>query len=183
MSSYSKNAVWWHWWFQVPTQYLIRTNGGRRMVGQEEWQRFLWLQLNVVTSYSIPRRVNNHQQNEGEWRANLPLAITTPSTPSSSSTQSASYRLLYRGALSLPDSHLTLDGITFCAHIETPSKNRHAPKTPNGSSHYNDSSLLKNPLALALESMRGRPTLRLIGTVRLSDVCMDESGGFLMWVS
>jgi hypothetical protein len=53
-------------------------------------------------------------------------------------------RLLYRGALSLPDSHLLLDGLTFTGN-------------PG-----NDTSLLENPLALALESMRGRPTLRFL---------------------
>ncbi|KAF8633083.1 hypothetical protein AX17_004684 [Amanita inopinata Kibby_2008] len=93
---------------------------------------------------------------------------------------SSAYRFLYRGALSLPDSHLTLDGITFCARIDTPSKNRHAPRTPGGSSVANDASLLENPLALALESMRGRPTLRFVGTVKLSDVWIDESGGVFM---
>ncbi|KAF8622938.1 hypothetical protein AX15_006615 [Amanita polypyramis BW_CC] len=108
----------------------------------------------------------------------LPLTNTTPPTPPSCST-SSSYRLLYRGALSLPDSNLTLDGITFCACIDTPSKNRHSSQTPNGSHHSSDS-LLKNPLALALESMRGRPTLRFVGRVRLSDVWMDKSGGVLM---
>ncbi|KAF9012632.1 hypothetical protein BDQ17DRAFT_1387292 [Cyathus striatus] len=56
------------------------------------------------------------------------------------------YRLLYRGALSLPDSHLLLDGLTFAARLDSPSKHN---------------SLLENPLALALESMRGRPSLRL----------------------
>ena len=86
-------------------------------------------------------------------------------TPSSSSTQPPSYRLLYRGALSLPDSHLLLDGLTFAAKLDdTPSK-------------HHTFNLLQNPLALALESMRGRPTLRFMGVVHLSDVYVDESGG------
>lgn len=59
-------------------------------------------------------------------------------------------RLLYRGALSLPDSHLLLDGLTFTGHAA------------------NDASLLQNPLALALESMRGRPTLRFLGVRKLN---------------
>ncbi|KAH6910335.1 hypothetical protein BKA70DRAFT_1272802 [Coprinopsis sp. MPI-PUGE-AT-0042] len=79
------------------------------------------------------------------------MGIVTPSKPPSS------YRLLYRGALSLPDSHLLLDGLTFSACLESPSK------------HTKSYSLLENPLALALESMRGRPSLRFLGVVKLSD--------------
>ncbi|KAF9477878.1 hypothetical protein BDN70DRAFT_79522 [Pholiota conissans] len=74
-----------------------------------------------------------------------------------------SYRLLYRGALSLPDSLLPLDGLTFAARLDSPSK--------QSTFH-----LLENPLALALESMRGRPTLRWMGVVNLKDVYLDESG-------
>ncbi|KAF5355131.1 hypothetical protein D9756_005564 [Leucocoprinus leucothites] len=84
-------------------------------------------------------------------------------TPSSSSV-TANYRLLYRGALSLPDSYLLLDGLTFSARLESPMK------------HH----LLENPLALALESMRGRQSLRFLGTVKLSDVWLDESGNVEM---
>ena len=80
-----------------------------------------------------------------------------------------SYRLLYRGALSLPDSLLLLDGLTFAVRLNSPSKH----------STFN---LLQNPLALALESMRGRPSLRFLGTVFLRDVWMDESGGVEMYV-
>lgn len=84
------------------------------------------------------------------------LTSTTTSTPSR--TQNT-HRLLYRGALSLPDSHLLLDGLSFIADTRigySPSVN-----------------LLENPLALALESMRGRPSLHLLGTEKLSDVCLD----------
>ena len=81
-----------------------------------------------------------------------------------------SYRLLYRGALSLPDSLLLLDGLTFAVRLNSPSK----PSAFN---------LLENPLALALESMRGRPSLRFLGTVFLRDVWMDESGGVEMYVN
>jgi len=76
-------------------------------------------------------------------------------TPSAS----ANYRLLYRGSLSLPDSYISLDGLTFSARLESPMK------------HH----LLENPLALALESMRGRQSLRFVGTVKLGDVWLDET--------
>ncbi|KAJ6631401.1 hypothetical protein B0H10DRAFT_492540 [Mycena sp. CBHHK59/15] len=83
-------------------------------------------------------------------------------TPPRPTTQ---YRLLYRGALSLPDSHILLDGLTFAARLDNPS-----------SGH----DLLQNPLALALESMRGRPSLRLRGQTKLKDIWMDETGGITM---
>ena len=95
--------------------------------------------------------------------------VVSASTPSSSSF-SPSFRLLYRGALALPDSFLLLDGLTFVARLETPSK----------ASAF---ALMENPLALALESMRGRPSLRFLGTVRMSDLWLDGSGGVEMWVS
>ena len=95
-----------------------------------------------------------------------PIAATNSTPPK---TNSSPYRLLYRGALSLPDSHLLLDGLTFVAKLETLSKNNH---------------LLENPLALALESMRGRPSLRLMGVVQLKDdsLWLDESGGIELFV-
>jgi hypothetical protein len=70
----------------------------------------------------------------------------------------------------LPDSLLLLDGLTFAARLDSPSK--------QSTFH-----LLENPLALALESMRGRPTLRHLGIVNLKDVYLDESGGVEMYVS
>lgn len=85
------------------------------------------------------------------------------SSPSASTSSTPAPRLLYRGGLSLPDSHITLDGLTFYAPHHSPSKLR------------ND--LLGNPLALALETMRGRPTLRLMGTLKLNDIWLDASGG------
>ena len=81
-----------------------------------------------------------------------------PSTPSRTRTTSNN-RLLYRGALSLPDSDLLLDGLSFVAessHGFTPSNK-----------------LLQDPFALALESMRGRPSLRLLGTEKLERVRLD----------
>ena len=79
----------------------------------------------------------------------------------STSTPAPTHRLLYRGALSLPDSHLLLDGLSFCATLA----DADAP-----------AALLHNPLALALESMRGRPSLRLVGTALLADVWLDAEG-------
>jgi hypothetical protein len=46
-------------------------------------------------------------------------------------------------------------------------------------------SLLENPLALALESMRGRPTLRFLGTMKLGNDeggWVDYSGGVCLCV-
>lgn len=104
----------------------------------------------------------------------LTIAVTnptpprpTPSSPLSKQTPSKSptptFRLLYRGSLSLPDSHLLLDGLTFAARLDATTSNAGI-------------NLLQNPLALALESMRGRPTLRFMGVTKLKDVWMDESG-------
>jgi hypothetical protein len=62
---------------------------------------------------------------------------------------------------------MVLDGLTFAARLDSPSK--------QSTFH-----LLENPLALALESMRGRPSLRHMGTVNLKDVYMDESGSVEM---
>jgi len=102
------------------------------------------------------------------------LLGASAATPTKSTTNTkgaaAPYRLLYRGALSLPDSLLLLDGLTFAARLDSPSK--------QSTFH-----LLENPLALALESMRGRPTLRHLGIVNLKDVYIDESGGVEMYVS
>ncbi|KAI3608499.1 hypothetical protein WG66_000869 [Moniliophthora roreri] len=78
------------------------------------------------------------------------------------SPNKSTYRLLYRGALSLPDSHLYLDGITFSARLDA------------------GHNLFENPLALALESMRGRPALRFMGVTSMKDIHIDDSGGILM---
>ncbi|TFK67442.1 hypothetical protein BDN72DRAFT_822415 [Pluteus cervinus] len=100
-------------------------------------------------------------------RSNVTPKAHTPFTPAftPSGSTSATYRLLYRGALSLPDSHLTLDGLTFFARFE---------------SQAAEHELLENPLALSLESMRGRPSLTFQGTVKMSEVWIDESGGIEM---
>ncbi|RDB24975.1 hypothetical protein Hypma_007429 [Hypsizygus marmoreus] len=95
------------------------------------------------------------------------ISFTNPTPPRPAELPTSAYRLLYRGALSLPDSHLLLDGLTFAARLDSPSKHNH---------------LLQNPLALALESMRGRPSLRFMGAVKLDDdnLWLDESGGIEM---
>ena len=122
-----------------------------------------------------------------------PVGLSTPTssstsdahTPGSSGKGTESlYRLLYRGALSLPDSYLQLDGIAFSARLP----NRHVSTlqdSPSCSLSRADSSakeLMYNPLALALESMRGRQSLRFKGTVCLQDVWMDDTGDVYMWV-
>ena len=108
----------------------------------------------------------------------------SPIPASSASPSSGSYRLLYRGALSLPDSHILLDGLTFSARL--PGNIRQLPCDSPSSLPSSDSlvrGLIHNPLALALESMRGRPSLRFKGTVRLKDIWMDETGEVYMWVT
>lgn len=77
----------------------------------------------------------------------------------------SSHRLLYRGALALPDSHLLLDGLSFVADITSRSDN-----------------LLENPLALALESMRGRPSLAFLGTENLKDIWLDPSSEINVYI-
>ncbi|KAI0800339.1 hypothetical protein C8Q74DRAFT_1190747 [Fomes fomentarius] len=70
------------------------------------------------------------------------------------------HRLLYRGSLSLPDSHLLLDGLSFTVKL--------------GDAHSSPA-LLNNTLALTLESLRGLP-LHLIGTVRMKDTWIEPLG-------
>ena len=70
-----------------------------------------------------------------------------------------SHRLLFRGSLSVPDSRLLLEGFSFTVPIDN---------TRSPSVH-----LLQNPLALSLESMRGR-SLALSGTTRVDAVLLDK---------
>ncbi len=77
------------------------------------------------------------------------------STPSKA--LAPSHRLLYRGSLSLPDSHLLLDGLSL---------------TVKTAETHGCPDLLNNTLALTLESLRGLP-LHLIGTVRVKDVWIE----------
>ena len=118
-----------------------------------------------------------------------PLGLSTPAsdahTPASASKPSADvpYRLLYRGALSLPDSYLQLDGVAFSARL--PSRHPSSTLQDSPSCARSDAAareLMYNPLALALESMRGRQSLRFKGTVRLQDVWTDDSGDVYMYV-
>ena len=87
-------------------------------------------------------------------------STTSDTTPSRAKNPGSNpHRLVYRGALSLPDSYLLLDGLSFVADARVgykPSVN-----------------LLENPLALALETMRGRPSLHLLGTEKLDDIWLD----------
>ena len=97
------------------------------------------------------------------------------STAASNASTSAatSHRLLYRGALELPDSYMTLDGLSFTLSLgPVSSGNSTVTSTPSGKSNLD---LLENPLALALESMRGRPTLQFLGETKISDVRVDGS--------
>ncbi|KAF9647751.1 hypothetical protein BDM02DRAFT_2524128 [Thelephora ganbajun] len=103
--------------------------------------------------------------------------MLTDASNASTSTV-ANHRLLYRGALELPDSYMVLDGLSFTLALDfVPSAlggqgNPTVTSTPSGKSKLG---LLENPLALALESMRGRPTLQLLGTTRIEDVHIDGS--------
>ena len=87
----------------------------------------------------------------------LPPSAFSPSPPRSYKQY---HRLLYRGSLSLPDSDLVLEGIILTAHLQPTSS----------------ASLLESPLALALESMRGRPSSRLVSIVNVSDVHYECTG-------
>ena len=86
--------------------------------------------------------------------------MPTDSTAVRSSPQRSHARLLYRGALSLPDSNLLLDGLTFT--IDLPSSDAPAART-----------LLETPLPLALESLRGQTSIRFIDIVDLHDLVCD----------
>ncbi|KAH7107361.1 hypothetical protein BKA62DRAFT_683137 [Auriculariales sp. MPI-PUGE-AT-0066] len=93
-----------------------------------------------------------------------PMAISPGPSRASTSTLPqptppraiAQHRLIYRGALALPDSNMRLDGIAFTAKIP--------PQSPH--------TLLESPIPLALELLRGRP-LCLIGVIPLRDVKLD----------
>ncbi len=61
---------------------------------------------------------------------------------------------------------MLLDGLTFFA----------------STSQSPEKALLENPLALALESMRGRPSLRFLGLVATKDLYIDYSGNVSVYV-
>ena len=71
-----------------------------------------------------------------------------------------SHRLLFRGSLSVTDSRLLLEGLSFTVPID----NTRSPSI----------NLLKNSLALALESMRGR-ALALSGISRVDSLQLDRT--------
>ncbi|KAH7334781.1 hypothetical protein B0J17DRAFT_671477 [Rhizoctonia solani] len=73
------------------------------------------------------------------------------STPILASSLDVQHRMLYRGALSVPGSAILLEGIQFIARLP-------GIVPP----------LLAAPLPLALESMRGIPALKLLGTMKLT---------------
>ncbi|OCB88127.1 hypothetical protein A7U60_g4755 [Sanghuangporus baumii] len=91
-----------------------------------------------------------------------PPSACSSSSPSHRSNSATQPRLLYRGALSLPDSHLLLDGLTFT--ITLPADDPHASRA-----------LLESPLTLALESLRGRPSLSFRGFVKMENIHCDFS--------
>ena len=74
------------------------------------------------------------------------------------------HRLLYRGSLALPDSHLLLDGLSFSVKL---------------SDTHGSPALLNNPLALTLESLRGLP-LHLIGICKVKETWIDVPGDITM---
>ena len=108
-----------------------------------------------------------------------PAPAASSTKGNTSTPKSSASRLLYRGTLSLPDSFLLLDGLTFTAHLGASDlKDNHKN---SASKPKLDLNLLQSPLALALESMRGRPSLRFLGTVKLRDLYLDEAGDVEMY--
>ncbi|KAH9927838.1 uncharacterized protein B0H18DRAFT_875207 [Fomitopsis serialis] len=91
----------------------------------------------------------------------------TDDTKATQTAAQSTHRLLYRGALSLPDSHMVLDGLSFTAPLRASALD---------ASKLNDANfdLFNHPLALALESMRGRPSLHLVGAVEMRKLWVDE---------
>lgn len=76
--------------------------------------------------------------------------------------QPPSHRLLYRGSLLIENSSLLLDGLSLSVPLREASKSGNA-------------NLIDNPLALALESMRGR-SLLLLGDAQTQEVYLDRAG-------
>ncbi|KAF9523839.1 hypothetical protein CPB83DRAFT_862179 [Crepidotus variabilis] len=138
----------------------------------------------TTTTTNQPEMAQDSILQAGPPKLVLTPAKAIPATPTThkttgppSSLLAPSYRLLYRGAISLPDTLLLLDGLTFFAQLSS-SPLKDATLNPNvsASKHKLGLDLLKTPLALALEIMRGRPSLRFIGTVQLKDMSLDTSG-------
>lgn len=89
------------------------------------------------------------------------------------------HRLLYRGSLSLPDSDLVLDGkdASKRGFVADSVSRDHIHGAPPPAS---PTVLLESPVALALESMRGRPSLRFVSCVNLADVPYECTGEISM---
>lgn len=101
----------------------------------------------------------NNMDSSQELASQPTVVPQTPSRKTSTNT----HRLLYRGSLTLPDSHIPLDGLSLTTNVAE-ARTGNSPST----------SLLENPLALALESMRGRP-LHFKGTEKLQDVWLEST--------
>jgi hypothetical protein len=147
----------------------------------DNWTRdghkVMWLaQITRVpcVDHSAPRNLIgcSHSRSRGQADAGIPPLINIDLNLMSQLTQvedtpkltsyayiTASHRLLFRGSLSVTDSRLLLEGLSFTIPID----NTRSPGI----------NLLKNPLALALESMRGR-TLALSGISKVDSVQLDR---------
>jgi hypothetical protein len=91
-------------------------------------------------------------------------------------------RLLYRGALELPDSDLHLDGLSFVL-LPPPSPLKSASQGAEPTVVNLASSLFESPLPLTLESQRNR-TLKLIELVELDKLkgTLDEKNAVRAYV-
>lgn len=138
----------------------------------------------ITITDATPQKTSDTHTPVGSVTPTSALAPDAHTPASSGKGTDSPYRLLYRGALSLLDSYLQLDGVAFSARL--PNRQSSALQdSPSCSLSRSDRSareLMYNPLALALESMRGRQSLRFKGTVRLQDVWMDDSGDVYMCV-
>ena len=101
-------------------------------------------------------------QATSSWTDAASTVQTSPSDVTQKSKTGAA-RLLYRGSLSIPDSEITLDGLTLT--ISLPADDARS-----------NSKLLENPTALALESMRGR-SLRYLGVEKMEKVYCEFDEG------
>jgi len=118
----------------------------------------------------------------------MPTATTTPAVahPQPPRKTNSSYRLLYRGALSLPDSEIFLEGNT--TWVTRTNVLTRFPRLFLGITFVADlpckspGHLMSSPVPLALESMRGRSALRLVGVVKTKDVRLELSDEVSMYV-
>ena len=120
----------------------------------------------TMTMVARPPTLTPNQSDNVPCKSDPGPSGCTTVTQQSSSGQEKQFvqRLLYRGAFSLPDSNLLLDGVTFAINLPA-------------DDHQAGLKLLDTPLPLALESMRGRQSLQYIGVERMDDLCCDYSGG------